>query len=103
MAPEPRPRDRTLWAGCQSETKPCPVLVPPLVPPLFGLSAESQLQLSVAWTPLEPGPVVVVQVPVSNVLPWAGFTAPAGPAKAKRVPVHANRPMTSFFFTREPH
>jgi hypothetical protein len=51
------------------------VFVPPLVPPWFGLSAEVQFPLSVVCVAFDPWPLVVVHVPVSNVLPWLGFTA----------------------------
>jgi hypothetical protein len=76
------------------------VLVPSVVPPLFGLSAELQFPLSVVCVALEPCPVVVVHVPCSNSLPWAGFTAPAGDeaASTPRV-VNMNVAMQSFFFT----
>jgi hypothetical protein len=63
-----------------SETKPWPVFVPFVVPPLFGLSADVHAPLSVVCVALLPWPVVVVQVPVSKVLPCDGFTAPAGAA-----------------------
>jgi hypothetical protein len=79
------------------------VLVPSVVPPLFGLSAELQFPLSVVCVAFEPCPVVVVQVPVSNSLPWDGLTAPAGDVAARTPRVlNARVTIANFFFIRSP-
>jgi hypothetical protein len=75
------------------------VLVPPLVPPWFGLSAEVQLPVSVVCVALDPCPVVVVHVPVLNSLPWDGLTAPAGDAAARTPKANTSVAMESLFFT----
>ena len=78
--------------------------MPGLVPPWFGLSAEVQFPLSVVCVAFDPCPLVVVQVPVSKVLPCAGFTAYAGAASAGTDNAVKTVAIANFVFKRiSPH